>query len=91
MSYETRSNLQDAIDAHLADELDVAAVMSKDWVLAAHVVSLEDANEMQGRLSIQKGMGTSIFTVMGLLQFATDTYRVDFGEQDTGYGTDYDE
>lgn len=89
MSIETRSNLQDAIDAHFADEFGTSMVMSKDWVLAAHVVSLEDADELQGRLSIQKGLGTSIFTALGLLQFANDTYRVDITTSEVD--DDYDE
>jgi len=84
MSFETRANLQEAIDAHFVDEFGTTNVFSKDWVLAAHVVSLEDANELEGRLSIQKGMGTSIFTAMGLLSFANETYRVDYGVYQDG-------
>lgn len=74
MSVQTRTKLQEAIDAHVADEYNDFA-MSRDWVLAAHVVSLEDVNEDTGQLAIYKGAQTSVFTATGILLVANDTYR----------------
>jgi hypothetical protein len=74
LSQQTRNNLQEAIDAHIADDYGDFA-MSKDWVLSAHVVSLEDINEDSGQLAIYKGEQTSVFTATGILVTANDTYR----------------
>lgn len=74
MSDETRSTLQQAIDSHLADEFGDFA-MARDWVLTAHVVSIGDLNEQTGRISIVKGSQTTVFSALGILMIANDTYR----------------
>lgn len=74
MQDNPRGKLQEALDALLVEEFG-ELTYAKDWVLAAHVVKLEDATEDEGTISIQKGMGTSIFAAMGLLQVANNTYQ----------------
>lgn len=74
MSDETRSTLQQAIDSHLADEFGDFA-MARDWVLTAHVVSIGDVSEQTGRISIVKGSQTTVFSALGILMIANDTYR----------------
>lgn len=74
MSDVTRHKLQEALDAHLVDEFGDFAI-AKDWVLSSHVVSLEDVNEDSARISIIKGAQTSVFTALGILMIANDTYR----------------
>jgi len=74
LSDVTRSILQQAIDAHLVDEFGDFA-MARDWVLSSHVVSIGDVNEDTGRISIIKGAQTSVFTALGILMIANDTYR----------------
>jgi hypothetical protein len=74
LSDETRSTLQQAIDSHLADEFGDFA-MARDWVLTAHVVSIGDLNEHTGRISIVKGSQTTLFSALGILMIANETYR----------------
>jgi|TARA_R110000796_G_scaffold39383_4_gene98292 hypothetical protein len=74
LSDETRSTLQQAIDAHLVDEFGDFA-MARDWVLTAHVVSIGDVSEQTGRISIVKGSQTTVFSALGILMIANDTYR----------------
>lgn len=84
MSQQTRNKLQDAIDAHVADEYGSLA-MARDWVLSAHVISIDDVNEDTGHLAIYKGAQTSVFTATGILTVANDTYRADdFDEYEEG-------
>lgn len=72
MSNETYKNLQEAITAHVADELDVGVVVIKDWVLVASPSDLEDVEGLE-KIVVHRSAQTPLYAVTGLLQWGSET------------------
>jgi hypothetical protein len=72
MSAETYSALQEAITAHVADELDADVVVVKDWVLVASPSDLEDVEGFE-KIVVHRSAQTPLYAVTGLLQWGSET------------------
>jgi hypothetical protein len=72
MSAETYNTLQEAITAHVADELGANVVVIKDWVLVASPSDLE-AIEGREEIVVHRSAQTTLYTVSGLLSWGAMT------------------
>jgi hypothetical protein len=72
MSAETYTALQEAITAHVADELDADVVVVKDWVLVASPSDLEDVEGFE-KIVVHRSAQTPLYAVTGLLQWGSET------------------
>ena len=72
MSAETYDALQQAITAHVADELDVDVVVIKDWVLVASPSDLQDVEGFE-KIVVHRSAQTPLYAVTGLLQWGSET------------------
>ena len=72
MSAETYNNLQEAITAHVADELDIGVVMVKDWVLVASTSDLESIDGYE-EIVVHRSPNTPLYSVTGLLHWGATT------------------
>jgi len=72
MSAETYTTLQEAITAHVADELDADVVVVKDWVLVASPSDLEDVEGFE-KIVVHRSAQTPLYAVTGLLQWGSET------------------
>ena len=72
LSAETYDALQEAITAHVADELDVGVVVIKDWVLVASPSDLEDVEGLE-KIVVHRSLQTPLYAVTGLLQWGSET------------------
>ena len=72
MSAKTYDALQEAITAHVADELDVAVVVIKDWVLVASPSDLQDVEGLE-KIVVHRSAQTPLYAVTGLLQWGSET------------------
>jgi hypothetical protein len=72
MSAETYETLQEAINAHVGDELGDDVSLVRDWVLVA---SVSDINAREGReeIVLHRSPGTPLYAVSGLLQWGALT------------------
>jgi len=68
MSAETYNTLQEAISAHIGDELDSDVSLVKDWVVVASVSDLA-ASEGREQIVLHRSPGTPLYAVSGLLQW----------------------
>jgi hypothetical protein len=72
MSAETYNTLQEAITAHVADELDADVVVVRDWVLVASPSDLEDVEGFE-KIVVHRSAQTPLYAVTGLLQWGSET------------------
>jgi hypothetical protein len=72
MSAETYNTLQEAITAHVADEIGVGVVVIKDWVLVASPSDLE-ATEGREEIVVYRSAQTPLYAVSGLLSWGATT------------------
>ncbi len=72
MSAETYNTLQEAITAHVADELGVGVVVIKDWVVVASPSDLEDVEGLE-KIVVHRSAQTPLYAVTGLLQWGSET------------------
>ena len=76
MSAETYNTLQQAITAHVADELGADVVVIKDWVLVASPSDLDDAEGYE-KIVVHRSAQTSLYSVTGLLAWGSQTMTPD--------------
>ena len=72
MSAETYATLQEAITAHVADELAIDVVVIKDWVLVASPSDLGDVEGLEN-IVVHRSAHTPLYAVTGLLQWGMET------------------
>ena len=72
MSSETYNTLQEAITAHVADELGADVVVVKDWVLVASPSDL-DAVEGFEQIVVHRSAQTALYAVTGLLHWGAES------------------
>ena len=72
MSAETYATLQEAITAHVADELAIDVVVIKDWVLVASPSDLQDVEGLE-KIVVHRSDQTTLYAVTGLLQWGMET------------------
>lgn len=72
MSAETYTSLQEAITAHIADELEIDVVVVKDWVLVASTSDLESIEGYE-ELVMHRSPNTPLYAVTGLLHWGATT------------------
>jgi hypothetical protein len=72
MSDETYSRLQEAISAHVGDELGDDVSLVKDWVLVASVSDMR-AMEDREQIVVHRSPATPLYAVSGLLQWGSLT------------------
>jgi hypothetical protein len=72
MSNETYDALQEAITAHVADEMDADVVVVKDWVLVASPSDLDDAEGYE-KIVVHRSAQTPLYAVTGLLTWGSET------------------
>jgi hypothetical protein len=72
LSAKTYDALQEAITAHVADELDVGVVVIKDWVLVASPSDLQDVEGLE-MIVVHRSSQTPLYAVTGLLQWGSET------------------
>lgn len=73
MSMETYNALQEAITAHVMDELEDGADIVRDWVLVAAVSNIDDDGSV-AELVVHKSPTTALYTVTGLLEWGKTAY-----------------
>lgn len=76
MSAQTYTRLQEAITAHVADELEAGVVLVKDWVLVA---STSDLKSIEGyeEIVMHRSPNTPLYSVTGLLHWGATTMIAD--------------
>jgi hypothetical protein len=72
LSAETYATLQEAITAHVADELAIDVVVIKDWVLVASPSDLQDVEGLE-KIVVHRSDQTTLYAVTGLLQWGMET------------------
>jgi hypothetical protein len=72
LSAKSYDALQEAITAHVADELGVDVVVIKDWVLVASPSDLEDVEGLE-KIVVHRSAQTPLYAVTGLLQWGSET------------------
>jgi len=72
MSAATYAALQEAIEAHVADTLELDVLIVKDWVLVGAMSELEDT-EGHEQIFVHRSLHTSLYAVTGLLQWGAET------------------
>jgi hypothetical protein len=84
MSAETYNTLQEAISAHVGDELGDDVSIVRDWVLVA---SVSDMNSREGReeIVVHRSPETTLYAVTGLLQWGASTIAPDYGPYEYEY------
>jgi hypothetical protein len=76
MSAQTYIRLQEAITAHVADELETDVVMVKDWVLVASTSDLESVEGYE-EIVMHRSPNTPLYSVTGLLHWGATTMIAD--------------
>ena len=72
MSKETYRALQEAISAHIGDELESDVSLVKDWVVVASVSDIESIEGME-QVVLHRSPGTALYSVSGLLHWGAAT------------------
>jgi hypothetical protein len=72
LSDETYIRLQEAISAHVGDELGSEVSLVKDWVLVASVADMESI-EGREEIVLHRSPGMPLYAVSGLLQWGSLT------------------
>jgi hypothetical protein len=72
MSAETYTKLQEAISAHVGDELGDGLSLVRDWVLVA---SISDIDDVEGReeIVVHRSPQTTLYAITGLLHWGATT------------------
>jgi hypothetical protein len=81
MSNETYNALQEAISAHVGDEMGSDVSLVKDWVLVASVSDME-ASEGREQIVLHRSPMTALYAVSGLLQWGATTIAPDYWDED---------
>lgn len=76
MSSQTYVRLQEAITAHVADELEIDVVLVKDWVLVASTSDLESVEGYE-EIVMHRSPNTPLYSVTGLLHWGATTMIAD--------------
>lgn len=76
MSDQTYNTLQEAISAHVGDELGDDVSLVKDWVLVASVSDMA-AMEDREQIVLHRSPNTPLYAVSGLLQWGAMTMAPD--------------
>jgi hypothetical protein len=72
LSAETYNTLQEAITAHVADELQTDVVLVKDWVLVASTSDLDSIDGYE-EIVVHRSPNTPLYSVTGLLHWGATT------------------
>jgi glycerophosphoryl diester phosphodiesterase len=72
VSAKTYNALQEAITAHVADELETDVVLVKDWVLVASTSDLESIEGCE-EIVVHRSPNTPLYSVTGLLHWGATT------------------
>ena len=81
MSAETYDALQEAISAHVGDEMGSNVSLVKDWVLVASVSDME-ASMGTEQIVLHRSPMTALYAVTGLLQWGAATIAPDYYEEE---------
>jgi hypothetical protein len=81
MSHETYDALQEAISAHVGDEMGSDVSLVKDWVLVASVSDME-ASEGREQIVLHRSPMTALYAVSGLLHWGATTIAPDYWDED---------
>lgn len=74
MSAETYAALQQAITAHVMDEMEEPADIVRDWVMVAAVSNIDDDGTM-AEIVVHKAPSTALYSVTGLLHWGAQAYN----------------
>ena len=72
MSQETYNKLQEAISAHVGDELGDDVSLVKDWALVASVSDMDSFDGIE-KIVVHRSGHTPLYAVTGLLQWGNLT------------------
>jgi hypothetical protein len=81
MSAETYDALQEAISAHVGDEMGSDVSLVKDWVLVASVSNMQAA-EGREDIVVHRSPMTALYAVSGLLQWGATTISPEWWDEE---------